>query len=71
LPISATAGMSMISKPSKRMLLTTVFTASGQSVAATRSVPAGMIKPTISRATPNFSRVSALISILLCYSAGA
>jgi hypothetical protein len=63
--------MSMISKPSKRMLLTTVFTASGQSMAATRSVPAGMIKPTISRATPNFSRVSALISILHCYSAGA
>src|SRR5262249_35751633 len=44
------------------MLLTTVFPASGQSVVATRSVPAGMIRPTIRRATPNFSRVSALIS---------
>src|SRR5262249_29622138 len=69
LPISATAGMSTISKPNRRTPLTTVFTATGQSVAATRSVPAGMTRPRIRRATPNFRRVSALIfdpPLLLC-----
>ena len=57
LPISATAGMIMISKPNRRMLLSTVFTARGQSVAATASVPAGMMSPRMRSATPNFSRV--------------
>src|SRR5215831_17934371 len=52
LPMSATAGISMISKPNRRMPLTTVFTAIGQSVAATSSVPAGITRPRIRRATP-------------------
>lgn len=67
-PISAIAGTSTISKPNRRMLLTTVFTAIGQSVAATRSAPAGMIRPRIRRATPNFRRGGAhLHSPLLLY----
>jgi hypothetical protein len=57
LPISATAGIIMISKPNRRMLLSTVFTATGQSVIATKSVPAGMMRPRMSKATPNFRRV--------------
>jgi hypothetical protein len=47
----------MISKPNRRMLLSTVFTATGQSVIATKSVPAGMMRPRMSKATPNFRRV--------------
>src|SRR5262249_9899468 len=71
LPMSATAGISTISKPNRRMPLTTVFTATGQSVAATRSVPAGITKPRMRRATPNFRRVEALISTLLCFATAA
>src|SRR5437588_2061619 len=63
LPINATAGMIMISKPNRRMLLSTVFTASGQFVPATASVPAGMMRPRMSRATPNFRRVSGLMRL--------
>src|SRR5262249_31428935 len=58
--MSATAGISMISKPNRRMPLTTVFTAIGQSVAATSSVPAGITRPRIRRATPNFRRHNGL-----------
>jgi hypothetical protein len=61
LPMSAMAGITMISKPNRRMLLSTVFTAIGKSVATTASVPAGMMRPRMSRATPNFRRVSGLI----------
>ncbi len=46
------------------MPLTTVFTATGQSVAATSTVPAGMTSPRSSNAIPSFSRVSALIAAL-------